>query len=399
MITVNFVGAGLLPVPVASDKLFPVQLAPLLEQRGLGVRFLSITESPPGDLEPAPALTYLPRIAHRDDTRFYTVDQAGRPIGYHHVHGPLRQTAELGLTLLARRGLVRSTGTPTVYHWLDISTVLPALRAAVAPGAAIVASAQHWVPRGGVNDAARARSYSFADVVLAGTAAAARAIRAAGCRAPLVAAVPWGSKGVTPSAVPAEPTGPLRLLWTGYIRQIDHQDFLLAHRIALLVTERRRDVEFTFCFKPQFYEESLRSFERERVRVIPGDSSFVERLPGYDAMLSPTLQSGSTMAPPLAWIEALSAGLPILTTPTAGIEEIVADGRWGMVAPDAEALAARLSASCATAELRSMRTAARAEFERRYALEVVADDMERVYRWLGEGRAAGKKPPVEEAGW
>src|SRR2546430_12711395 len=49
-------------------------------------------------------------------------------------------------------------------------------------------------------------------------------------------------------------------------------------------------------------------------------------------MLFPPFQdAGATAAPPLAWLECLAMGIPILTTEIPGVDEAVVAGRSGFV--------------------------------------------------------------------
>jgi glycosyltransferase involved in cell wall biosynthesis len=382
MTTVAYVGAGILPFLAAGDKAFLLHLAPLLRERGMTTRFFSLGETPPGP--GSDEFRFLKRFGHDDTTAHYTLDASGTPVGYHHVHDPLRQTLELAATLLARSRFLRAEApAPAVYHWMDISTVLPALKRAVGH-APIVASSLEWKPRGGIADAVRAHAYSSADLVITGTHAAAEALTAAGCRAPTVVA-PWSAMGLD-RWEPASGGGPVRLVWTGYIRQIRKPDLVAAWEMACRLVAVRPEYEITFCLKPQFFDAEMAAMSRDRVRMVAGDAGFVASLADYDAMLSPVLSSSTTMAPPLSWVEALSAGLPIVTTRTRGIEELVTDGAFGLIAEDMAELERRLADPAAPAALRAMRPAARAVFERTWRMDHVADRYAEIYRALADDR-------------
>jgi glycosyltransferase involved in cell wall biosynthesis len=86
---------------------------------------------------------------------------------------------------------------------------------------------------------------------------------------------------------------------------------------------------------------------------------------------------------PIAVLEAMALGLPVVATAVDGTPEAVLEGRTGMlVAPgDAEALAARLTTLAADADARRrMGQAAREEAHRRFGLERMVDEFERLYR-------------------
>jgi glycosyltransferase involved in cell wall biosynthesis len=82
-------------------------------------------------------------------------------------------------------------------------------------------------------------------------------------------------------------------------------------------------------------------------------------------------------------MQAMLAGLPVVTTPVGSILEVVEDGRTGLVVPprDARALAdaiARLLDDPALA--RRLGAAARAEAAERFAQDRMLDRMEAVFR-------------------
>jgi glycosyltransferase involved in cell wall biosynthesis len=86
---------------------------------------------------------------------------------------------------------------------------------------------------------------------------------------------------------------------------------------------------------------------------------------------------------PLALVEAMSFGLPVVVTAVGGVPEVVTDGVEGMLGPpsDASALAAALGALLEDARRRQkMGDAARTRALRDYALSTMADRYERLYR-------------------
>jgi len=96
---------------------------------------------------------------------------------------------------------------------------------------------------------------------------------------------------------------------------------------------------------------------------------------------------------PVAILEAMAMGLPIVTTPVAGIPEIVEDGHNGFLVPpgDAEALADRIVRLGRDPELRqSMGQANVAKFREQYHPSVFAARIEELYcQLLANGRSDG----------
>ncbi len=380
--TVIFIGAGITPRPAAADKTFLLQLAPRLRRLGLNVRIVSIIETPPDDLPDD--MLVIPRFAHRDSLGTFTLDTEGRVLGYHHQHPAWRQTLELASTLMTRRGDIlrfSGNGPATVFYWMDLSTLVPVLRRTVARTGALVAGLPQFVPSGPVGDRVRARVLTAADAVFAGTETATAALRAAGCACPRLVVAPWGAEGPPAHAARTVPPA-LHLLWTGFIRQIGHDDFLAAVAIARDVVKARSDIEFTFCLKPQSYRAEYAVHATERVHVVRGDAGFSARLPRYSALFSPVLRLDSTIAPPLSWIQALAAGLPIITTRPAGVGEVLTHGSDALLASDAAALRSTLLDPALAPRLAAMRPAARALFEERYDIDRVAENHADLFRSL-----------------
>ena len=79
------------------------------------------------------------------------------------------------------------------------------------------------------------------------------------------------------------------------------------------------------------------------VRVMPTPpEEFAAVLAASDVLFSPIFDRDCIVAPPLTWIEAMAAGLPVLTTDVPGAEELIDVGRTGYLASDEEQLIERL---------------------------------------------------------
>jgi glycosyltransferase involved in cell wall biosynthesis len=155
---------------------------------------------------------------------------------------------------------------------------------------------------------------------------------------------------------------------------------------ALKVLERRPDVTFLFAGTP--YDEELERELRaaaapvgDRIRFLPaatGDEKRTLLLSSAILLFPPSEPEGH----PRVILEAMSAGLPVVTTDRGAIAETVADGETGYVLPDPDpaALAERLLRLLDDAGLRGRM--ARASRER--YLELFTQDRadERLADWL-----------------
>jgi glycosyltransferase involved in cell wall biosynthesis len=117
----------------------------------------------------------------------------------------------------------------------------------------------------------------------------------------------------------------------------------------------------------------------DRVHLLGFRDDIADILAAADLFTMPSLSEGL----PLALVEAMSFGLPVVVTAVGGVPEVVTDGVEGMLVPpsDASALATALGALLADAPRRQkMGDAARTRALRDYALSTMADRYERLYR-------------------
>ena len=384
-LVVMFAGAGLFPFRVAGDKNFQLDLAAELGARGVRTITLSIVQAHAAILAQVQGIHVVPLPFHgRNSHSSYCLDHEGMVIAYHHFHGELRQTLELAIALISHmrgiRRLIRHEKVGVV-HWVDSSLVVPVLRLVVGRNVAVVAGSLKWVPKGWLADRMRALALSSASLMVTSTKAAADSIRRLGSADTPVHIAPWGSKGVTPSHIEEEPDPerPVRLLWAGFIQQIGRADFEQTVALAARVITRRSNIEFHFCFKPECFCSEYLGRASHGIHVFVGGADFLNRLSQYDALLSPIFDSDSSAAPPLTWIEALSAGLPIVTTDNPGMRELLTDGESAIIRMNAEELEEWLVNVCDLSSLQTMRPRARDLFDERYQIGVVADSYEAIY--------------------
>jgi glycosyltransferase involved in cell wall biosynthesis len=108
-------------------------------------------------------------------------------------------------------------------------------------------------------------------------------------------------------------------------------------------------------------------------------------LPAWYAAFDVFCLTSANEGTPVAAIEALAAGKPVVATRAGGTEAVVDDGETGYLVPvgDVDALAARLGELAADPALRERLGRRGAELMReRFGLERMVDDVERLYRTL-----------------
>jgi hypothetical protein len=366
-------GIGIFPHRLAGDKNYCLDLRRELESAGFEVVLVSIAGSPRprwrGDV------IFLGRAFHGSDDARYALAEDGRPIGYNHMHGMGWQTLELAATILKSARVLRgisSDGTPTVWHWLDSPLCLPVLRYVVRRDPIVVTSLSS-TRRGAFGSFVRGKMLGVADAVLVGSRQAASVLRGSGCGSPVIEVVPWACADSADEASPTVRSGPARLVWSGFIQRIREPDMLAAAKLALEVTALRSDIEFVFSLKPEFYETSYQDdYGSSGVTFVRGDTGFKSGLGAFDGLFSPVLDSRSALAPPLTWIEAMSAGTPVVTTKTPGVDEHFCHGLGGLAFEDWAALRAWLLEAPVADILRAMRPGVRECHRQRYTLERAA---------------------------
>lgn len=128
---------------------------------------------------------------------------------------------------------------------------------------------------------------------------------------------------------------------------------------------------------------------RTRVSVVP----FVAResMPGlyasHDILVLPSLIEGM----PLTLLEAMATAMPVVTTNTCGMADVVEDGFNGLLVPAASPseLASAIQRLCKSAELRRTVGTAAQETARRYTWDAIARQMENIFSMAVQRSKAG----------
>ena len=388
-LSVIFLGVGIFPFRVAGDKNFFLDLRNYLAQKGIQTHVLSISEFPAG-MPDSETVTYIPRVFHLFPAQFYYQDESGNSIAYHHKHGTIRDFLEIALTLVINifkiRKVIHAFPNPII-HWSDMSLLVPVIRL-VCGRVPIVCSYLRYEKRHVILDRIRSYSLNIADVVITSTQASKVFLGKGGSDTSKIFVSPWGITGVllndTKDIIYRENIAVVRLLWAGYIQQIREEDFVKTVELAKKVLSKREDIEFHFSLKPESYREEFDRLQQPGLKIFKGTKKFKEELVNYDAFLSPVVKHASTMAPPLTWLEALSAGLPVITTKTLGIDELLSDHKSGLVFSTYDELKIWLiNEPNVGIILKDMKQGAQSEFQEKYEINTVGEKYVRIYRSVG----------------
>ncbi len=381
-----YIGVGIMPMRIAGDKNFLGALSEYLSKHNIRHQFVSIIDRPISSLSLLKdniRFIYRPFHFVRKEHFYYSND--GKVVGYHHKHNAIVELIELSLTLIFSAFKLRKIlNKKQIVHWQDLSLLVPLLRILFGKKTRIVASVLRYVSHNKVYNRLRARALNFADAVITSTEAAKKFLIRDGCNGSKIFIAPWGV-GNVPKRRPHITNNKIHLLWSGYIQQIGFDDFRRSVMLARDVVKVRSDIEFSFSFKPESFNKYFLAFECPGVRIIKGDENFFNKIGQYDALFSPVSLSNTTLAPPLTWLEALANGLPIITTRTPGIEELLTEGKSAFIFEDYESLRNwLLQTSDGFDKLRSMRPEAYQEFARRFSIDTVGHKYLEIYKNLSK---------------
>jgi len=183
---------------------------------------------------------------------------------------------------------------------------------------------------------------------------------------------------------------PLQLLYVG--TWLDRKGIYYLIDAFRTLIRKKAPVELTVvgCVSSEADVKAFFSPEvRSRVRVLP----FVKRedMPAvyaeHDIFLLPSLMEGM----PLSLLEAMAAGMPVVTTCNSGMADVVEDGFNGLKVPtaDADSLVEAVERLCDSVQLRKQLGQEAARMMRRYTWECVVRQLERVLM-LAVRQQAGK---------
>jgi glycosyltransferase involved in cell wall biosynthesis len=336
-LNIVYIGIGIFPHRIAGDKNFLIDLSAELNTLGANTYFISIAKQAAHYVDSTTNnYLFLPRIFHWIPKKTHWFNEQGSLVAYNHKHSRMKDLLEVSATLLYYRKEIHTFLAPlghnTVVHWLDYSALVPFVRKVVGSDYRLVVSALSYIPLSAIQTWIRARSLSKADAVITGTSIAKEKLLQDGCTSRFIEPFSWGSQQEENRTKRKQKGKRItKLLWSGYIQHIGLKDFIETVKLAKRVLRQRSDLEFTFLFKPESFQEQFMEYAQPGIRIGVTKTSFIQELNLYDVLFSPLVRNDLSLAPPLTWIEALSRGLPVITTRTMGVEEYIQNKKSGII--------------------------------------------------------------------
>jgi glycosyltransferase involved in cell wall biosynthesis len=295
------------------------------------------------------------------------------------------------------RHLVAEQGITNIHCMDNFGPVMRLIRHWVSP-VPISVSAMGYYARGPFHDWYLQLCYQGVDAIVPYSQAYGQKLQSLGLPAEKLRIIPWGidvqSVG---ELVTAEEQSALKrrlelepdyqmVLWAGFLQQIKEKELQASLEIASDLVRQRDDVQFVFALKPECYDPSLQRFSMPQIRLLSTNNEiFFQLLRAADYFLSPITNTKSIVTPPLTWVEAMAAGVPIITNEIPGVEAVIVSGANGFVAESLGALSQLLEQALSSTNRQKMREKAREHVEDYYAIERSANDYRELWQELRHG--------------
>jgi glycosyltransferase involved in cell wall biosynthesis len=148
----------------------------------------------------------------------------------------------------------------------------------------------------------------------------------------------WGVNVISERFEPHQNSACRLILWTGFLTQVWEEDFFFAIRAAKKVLRTTDKCKFVFCFKPHSFNNKYKRYEARGIEIQPKKLTYNQLVNSSDIYFCPIKNQNKIIAPPLTWIEMMSNGKPLITTPVKGAHEIVENGINGYICKDEKSI-------------------------------------------------------------
>lgn len=343
-IRVLFVAVGYGPPPVPSDMQFLNDLISVLP-KNIEVVVWTVSEIPPTNENVFVGNRKIPlisvnRLAHKP------LSNNINSLLPHPRHSAIRNMLEVSISVLWE--LFSSLKDVVVTHNIDIihfvdnvGPILPIIRR-ILPSVHIyynkpssrITNSKGWLWYKKLIEV----SYKQSDIIIAYSETCKKNLISAGLNDNQIKVIPWGVK--SPQSLSSERIKAIRLkygctdentlLIVGIPRCTDNE-LLEIVKFAKEVSTYQ-PTRFVFAIRPTLYKDSYQNLASEQVKVLSGPDNFYELLAAADlAFAHQSSNIVSTTLPPLAWVEAMIRGTPIIAKRTVGAEETVIKDLTGLL--------------------------------------------------------------------
>lgn len=184
-------------------------------------------------------------------------------------------------------------------------------------------------------------------------------------------------------------------------RLVDDKDFVMLLRAVRVLVDQGYCVSLEIAGEGderKALEQAISELELQEAVTLPGIRDANEFLSSIDLFVMSSINEGM----PVALLEAMAHGLPIVATTAGGIPEIIVNGSEGLLSPprQLEELAANIARMMDDQALRiRLGSAAREKVRSRYGIEKLAGEWEVLYQNLLQARGQKSfKPNWPEQG-
>ena len=389
-------GVGYFPHKTAGEKNFYLQLTPLLKERFEDVIVISVNDQSEdySTLETAAGSVVIynfKRPLHFGDlSRFYGVTSG--LFHYHHRHGPVQELTEKFLTIVLHscklKKLIDTHEIDLIYFMDNFGIGMKYLK--VITGKKVSFAAANYEPRTVIYDKMQSFFLKKLDAIITYSDAYKKILTGLQIKKEKIYTIHWGVDTNKFQVIDDNKREKLRtnlnltekkfiILWTGYIQQLQEYDYYETIVCARKIIQSDTDVEFIFCFKPETYKDKYAKESGDQLTVLKGHKDFGNLLSSVDLLLSPMHKLNSTVSPPLTWTEAMSRGVPVITTNVLGVDEIITNGVDGFITNNYSTLVADLKRIIEMGISKGMRAAARKKICENYNIKLIADRYSEIF--------------------
>ncbi len=390
-------GVGFFPHRTAGEKNFYLQLTPLLNELFEEVIVLSVNDQAEDsftletDTTSVRIYNFKRPLHFGDLSRFYGI--TNEVFHYHHRHGPLQELTEKFLTIAMHscriKKLIKQHKIDLIYFMDNFGFGMKYMK--MITGKKIVFAAANYEPRGILYDKMQSIFLKNLDAVVTYSHAYRKILTGLQVAPGNSHIIHWGVDTDKFHVVGDKERGELRvrlnlekdkfiILWTGYIQQIQEDDYYKSISCARKIIQSNPDIEFIFCFKPETYKDKYQKDTGQQLTVLNGHKDFGDLLSSIDLLFSPTYKLHSTVSPPLTWVEAMSRGIPVLTTEVLGADEIITQNIDGFITKNYDTVVSDVERIRATGISKEMRLAARKKICENYNIKLIADCYQKTFK-------------------